>query len=101
MNNWENTIWETELLLTEHYLRSDGPLGASPLRFIDVNDQELAEALKISNISEAKNIFLSSFKPAIVQNVLAGRLQLSPPHGLEAPGWFRFLILTCVIASIS
>lgn len=101
MDKWKGTVWEYELLLTEHYLRSDGPLGAAPLRFIDVNDEELAQALKISNVDEARKKFLGSFNASLVQDVLSGRLQPSAPSEIESPGWFRFLILTCVIASIS
>lgn len=93
--------WETAL--TRHYLRSDGPQGAGPLRFIDAAPEELAKA--IGRPPRDADVVLTSFLRAFgtMSEIRAVLTHAHRPRsfGSEGPGWFRYLILTCVVAASS
>ena len=101
MSRWSGTAWENELLLSRHYLGSDGALGAAPLRYIDATDGELARALHVDHPEEARRKFIRSFDPLTVRDVFREGTVIAAPRDLEAPGFFRYLILTCIVASMA
>ena len=93
--------WETAL--TRHYLRSDGPFGATPLSFIDATPEQLALAAGRTK-AEADEV-LCSFR-ALFHNrrdVLQALSKGTPVSiaDCEGPGWFRYLLFTCVVAAAS
>lgn len=92
--------WET--LLTAHYLRSDGPFGASPIRSIDATPRELARAASEFQISDEKAAiyFLKAFSPSHdVPEVLRGFKKPFAPAG--TPGYFRYLVLSAYVPAIA
>lgn len=93
--------WETAL--TRHYLRSDGPLGASPLSYIDATPEQLAVAIgrARSDADEVLRHFLTLFddRGMVLQALRRGSPK--PLGDCEGPGWLRYLILTCVVAAAS
>jgi hypothetical protein len=101
LSRWSGTAWENELLLSRHYLGSDGALGAAPLRYIDATDGELARALHADDPEEARRQFVRSFDPYIVRDVFREGAVITAPSDLDAPGYFQYLILTCVVASMA
>lgn len=96
------TQWETAL--TRHYLRSDGPCGASALSYLDATPEQLAIATGRST-ADAENVLREFF--SLFHDRKAVRLALA--HGVpqqegtecDGPGWFRYLVLTCVVAAAS
>jgi hypothetical protein len=91
---------EWESCLTLHYLRSDGPLGGTPLAFLDATPAELAWASREDGLTEdgAQRAFLSQFDRSTVQAWLDG--QCAPPAlDGEVPGYFRFLVLTALVSA--
>lgn len=92
---------EWELALVRHYLRSDGPFGSAPLAFVDATSEELARAVGCgaADADDVRNAFLGSFgSPLLVRDVLAGASRPTFAGG-EAPGWFRYLVLSCLVAA--
>lgn len=92
---------EWELALVRHYLRCDGPFGASPLAFVDATGEELARAVgaDAAHVEDVRSAFLGSFgSPSLLRDVLSGASR--PTYsGVEAPGWFRYLFLSCLVAA--
>jgi hypothetical protein len=86
LSRWSGTAWENELLLSRHYLGSDGALGAAPLRYIDATDGELARALHADDPEEARRQFVRSFDPYIVRDVFREGAVITAPSDLDAPG---------------
>ncbi|SEE27345.1 hypothetical protein SAMN05444161_5296 [Rhizobiales bacterium GAS191] len=91
---------EWERCLTCHYLRSDGPLGGSPLTFLDATPSELAAAAVEHGITEnvAQGEFVSGFNPRTVQAWLNGD-HAPPARDGELPGYFRYLVLTALVSA--
>lgn len=92
--------WEE--LLTAHYLRSDGPSGASPIRSIDATSEELARAAGEANLSpsEAVASFLRAFRPSYdAPEVLRGFRR--PPASGAVPGFFRYLVLSAHVPAVA
>ncbi len=93
-------MWEE--ILASHYLRSDGPFGASPIRAIDATPTELARAASRLGLSaaDAEKAFLASFAPSYdVQEVMRGFRR--PASSTEAPGFFRYLVLTTYVPAVA
>jgi hypothetical protein len=91
---------EWELLLTKHYLLSDGPSGSAPLTFLDATPAELCKAVinfgrDPSGVFDA---FIKHFSRWEVEYTLSGQAPL-PKNQAGTPGYFRFLVLTCAIAN--
>lgn len=88
-----------EKCLTDHYLRSDGPYGGSPITFLDATPVELAAASDRGwGPEEATRAFLAHFNIATVQGWLGGRYSTVSLEG-TVPGYFRFLVLTCLVTA--
>ncbi|WP_163009208.1 hypothetical protein [Pseudomonas viridiflava] len=88
-----------EKCLTDHYLRSDGPYGGSPITFLDATPVELAAASDRGwGPEEATRAFLAHFNIATVQGWLGGRYSTVSVEG-TVPGYFRFLVLTCLVTA--
>jgi hypothetical protein len=94
------TASEWERCLTYHYLRSDGPLGGSPITFLDGTPAELAAAAVEHGITEqnAQLEFVSCFDRAAVQSWLNGESIPASRDG-ELPGYFRYLVLTALASA--
>src|SRR5262245_57451794 len=93
--------WETAL--ARHYLRSDGPFGASPLSYIDATPEQLALATgrTKAEADEVLRCFLALFnnRRDVLQALSRGTPASLPD--CDGPGWFRYLLLTCVVAAAS
>jgi hypothetical protein len=89
-----------ERCLTSHYLRSDGPLGGSPLTFLDATPAELAAAAAEYGVTEdtAQGAFVSHFTRSSVQAWLNGDMAPSQRDN-ELPGYFRYLVLTALVSA--
>ena len=88
-----------EVALTAYYLRSDGPLGQSPLSTLDPRAEELARAagLPISDAEKAKTSFLRCFSgDSNVQERLGNGVRPAKAPN-NTPGYFRYLVLTCLV----
>jgi hypothetical protein len=91
---------QIEEALVGHYLRSDGPYGNSPVRFLDVTDEHLGAALRgLVSGSDIKSALIGSFSPLEVKDAFA-LAKVSAIGSEDAPGWFRYLILSCVVFSL-
>ena len=90
--------WESRL--SAHYLRSDGPFGGAPLEHMDATPAEIAAAAGSSRISDlqAQAEFLSCFRRPKVQAWLDGH-NLPGRWDKDSPGFFRYLVLTCLVTS--
>jgi hypothetical protein len=93
------TSEEVEAALVAHYLSTDGPYGTGPLTHIDASDATLQEAFQCQDPKEA-----------LVTLVHGCESDLDVAHFLErgwcghwsdanAPGFFRFLVLTCAVVA--
>jgi len=90
-----------EKCLTDHYLRSDGPYGGSPITFLDATPVELAAASGRGwEPEDAARAFLAHFNTAAVQGWLGGKYSSVSAEG-SVPGYFRFLVLTCLVAALN
>ena len=91
---------EWERCLTYHYLRSDGPLGGSPITFLDATPAELAAAAVEHGITDqnAQLEFVSCFDRSAVQSWLNGESIPASRDG-ELPGYFRYLVLTALVSA--
>ena len=93
--------WES--LLTNHYLRADGPFGAAPLRSLDATPIELARATLLEGLDpeDAKRCFLSSFSPtSVTRDVLRGAIIPKALLG-ATPGYFRYLVLSTLVPALA
>ena len=93
--------WERLLVL--HYLRTDGPFGTAPLRWIDATPIELARATRIEGIDPevAKASFLSTFlNEYVTRDVFRGG-RVPKPVSVETPGYFRYLILSTLVPALA
>lgn len=91
---------QIEEALVGHYLRSDGPHGNSPVRFFDVTEEELGTALRgLLSGSDIKGALIGSFSALEVKDAFASA-RVSTIGSEDAPGWFRYLILSCVVFSL-
>jgi hypothetical protein len=93
--------WERLLVL--HYLRTDGPFGTAPLRWIDATPIELARATRIEGIDPevAKASFLSIFSNEYVTRDVFRTGRISKPGSNEAPGYFRYLVLSALVPALA
>ena len=89
-----------ERWLTEHYLSAGGAYGGTPIKFLDATPAELAAAARQEGWSneDAARSFVESFDPAVVRGWLSGDRSPSRIAG-QVPGYFRYLVLTCFVAS--
>jgi hypothetical protein len=89
-----------ETALVRHYLRSDGPYGDAPLRFLDVSGSELNRALSgLLKADAPKQAFVQTFSPPQVKFFFEGTYTYGKPLESPVPGWFRFLVLSCVVVT--
>ncbi len=89
-----------ELALTRYFLSSEGPFGASSLTYIDATPPELANAIgePTADHNEVRERFLAVFRrDSRLGAVLGGHRQVGWADGEEAPGFFRYLVLTCFV----
>jgi hypothetical protein len=91
---------EWEAFLVSHYLSSDCPFGSAPLCYLDVSGEQLAKAIgvEVARSDAVVEQFLKSFSETALRDVLAKGV-VSAIEGVDGPGWFRFLVLTCVVAA--
>jgi hypothetical protein len=82
------------------HLRSDGPLGGSPITFLDATPAELAAAAVEHGVTEqtAQLEFVCSFDRSAVESCLNGDFAPASRDG-EVPGYFRYLILTAFVSA--
>jgi hypothetical protein len=98
----QNTdAWERLLVL--HYLRTDGPFGTAPLRWIDATPIELARATRIEGFDPevAKSSFLSTFTNEYVTRDVFRGGRVPKPASVETPGYFRYLILSALVPALA
>lgn len=90
--------WETRLV--QHFLRTDGPFGGTPLSWMDATPAELAIVSDSEGISDAdaQAEFMAQFTRPSVQDCL-GMRRIPPPLGWSGPGYFRYLVLTCLVSA--
>ncbi len=91
---------EWEKILVEHYLRSDGPSGSTPLTFVDATPAEIATATGIENLDEdlAQRAFLAHFSRGAIRSWLSGSL-IPSARDAPLPGYFRYLVLTALVSA--
>ncbi|MGN7754686.1 hypothetical protein [Sinorhizobium sp. 22678] len=91
---------EWEKILVEHYLRSDGPSGSTPLTFVDATPAEIATATGFENLNEdlAQRAFLTHFSRGAVRSWLSGSL-IPSMRDAPLPGYFRYLVLTALVSA--
>lgn len=88
---------EVEAKLVHHYLHTEGAGGAGPLKFIDASEAELQEALGTNDPKSAMRMLLAACGEEETVRVLE-RGWTGQRLDTEAPGFFRFLVLTCAVA---
>lgn len=86
---------EVEAALTAHYLRSDGPSGAGPLRYIDASRPELRRALGCGQEVDPLRLLGSACGGAYTMASLLAYGWDGSSEERRTPGFFRFLVLTC------
>ena len=95
----EELALDVETKLVKHYLSTAGSGGATSLTHIDASQAELAEGLGITNPDEAVQLVLDACGGdwGISDFLAYGShpYQWSP----DLPGYFRFLLLTCVVVA--
>ena len=97
MLNHRLTEKEWERCLQDHYLRSDGPAGDTPLNSIDATPSELRLASGLDDLSDDEIIsaFMSIFSREKVSKVLGD----GAVGGFHAYRHFHYLVLTCVVCA--
>lgn len=94
---------DLESALARHYLRADGPFGAGPLKYIDATPEQICLAFgrPTADVNVLHAEFLSFFtNRAIVLQALSDGHPIAISKA-EGPGWFRYLVLCCVVAAAS
>lgn len=96
-------FWSFERALSHHYLRTDGGFGATPLSFMDVSPPQLARALgrDAEDGEDVLREFIALFAKLNLRRSLGEGIAVGAPKGVNAPGWFNYLVLSCHIASVS
>lgn len=89
---------EVEAKLVHHYLHTEGAGGAGPLKFIDASEAELQEALGTNDPKSAMRMLLAACGEEETVRVLE-RGWTGQRLDTEAPGFFRFLVLTCAVVA--
>lgn len=88
-----------ESALAAYYLRSDGPFGAGALRYIDASPSQLAMALSLDeSCNPVKELGRACGGAQTMSRVLAHGM-VSQTKAADAPGFFRFLVMTCAIVA--
>lgn len=100
MSSRREILENAERILAGHYLKIDGPYGDMPLRVLDVSDFQIEKAFANGVIQcHDQRTFLGLFDGHQIEAAL------NPFHTFsfdrDVPGFFWFLTLTCVIASLS
>ncbi len=90
--------WEQRLV--SHYLRSDGPLGGSPLTYLDATPAEIAIAADLPGLDEVvvQDMFLAHFDRRSVYGWLSGDDRPRRASSV-VPGYFRYLVLTGLVSA--
>lgn len=88
---------EWEVCLQDHYLRSDGTAGDTPLDSLDATPSELRSASGLDDLSDDEIIsaFMSIFSREKVRKVLGD----GAAGGFHAYRHFHYLVLTCVVCA--
>lgn len=91
------TSEEWEKSLQNHYLRTDGPYGSTPLTTLDATPSELRFAAGLDEYSDEEVIkaFLSVFTRDSVHRVFSGTV--SSGGGFYAFRHFHYLVLSCLV----
>ena len=97
-----NTIRTIENRLARHYLRSDGPAGASPIRFFDATLAELTAALGFAPTDEegAWSTLISSLGYWELKWAFDSGYVGNAAQSDDGPGWFRYLLFSCAIEAL-
>ncbi|PFG54304.1 hypothetical protein ATG98_3525 [Marinobacter sp. LV10R520-4] len=90
-------VWEE--CLQHHYLRTDGPMGNTPLDSLDATPSELRSAVGLEDLSDEGILqeFMAIFSRETVKKILGS--EVSERAGLFAFRHFHFLVLTCVVCA--
>lgn len=103
MTDWvPGAAWEAALV--KHYLNSDGPGGSARIRYIDARPEELAKALESYNgirlcPDEARSLFARCFDPDELRRLFGSGCKPAASD-VSVPGYFRHLVLTCMIQAV-
>lgn len=95
----EQFAFDIESKLVAHYLSTSGPDGSASLTHIDASRTELAECFGLANPEAAVALVCEACGTGLdVYEFLAFGTY---PNGMpdEVPGFFRFLLLTCVVVA--
>jgi len=99
--DYPEEVVRVEFALTRHYLGTDGPGGAGPLRYIDASEGELATALSLKHPRDSFDVLARACEGAAkTARVLAYGWHDRWPR-TDSPGYLRFLVLTCATAARS
>lgn len=85
--------------LQDHYLRTDGPSGNTPLDSLDATPSELRTAAGLEDLSDEEilSAFMAIFSRDTVKKVLG--TEVSKYVGSHVYHRFHFLVLTCVVSA--
>ncbi|PCM45949.1 hypothetical protein [Marinobacter sp. ANT_B65] len=85
--------------LQDHYLRTDGPSGSTPLDSLDATPSELRTAAGLEDLSDEEILssFMAIFSRDTVRKVLG--TEVSKYVGSHVYHRFHFLVLTCVVSA--
>jgi hypothetical protein len=88
-----------ESVLANYYLRSDGIFGAGAVRYIDASEMQLRSALGLDNAIDPLPVLARACGGASAMSDALARDTLAFQGTADAPGFFRYLVMTCAIVA--
>ncbi|MFL9863741.1 hypothetical protein PQR67_06110, partial [Paraburkholderia fungorum] len=88
-----------ESALATYYLRSDGLFGAGAVRYIDASEMQLQAALKLDKHIDPLPVLARACGGAAAMSDALARGNLVFKATADAPGFFRYLVMTCAIVA--